>query len=238
MSFTLIELLVVIAIIAVLAGMLLPALGKARDKAYSIACTNNLTQIGKAFLFYAHDWNEYWPRDDTASMGIKIWDTSEQAPLAGYLNQKNAPYMIGCFGSNGKSPLACPKAPFYSYRPTYAANGMLLRSNLRGFPDEVHLKTAQIKRPSRTSLAMDYKPSGNSRVVYNYSNALTEFDYRHTGCINVLFTDGHVQTLTRMQLPHNTSAAPGYHNKAYICFFWYPISRKADNTAIVDLNMY
>jgi len=60
-TFSLIELLVTIAVIAILAGLLLPALQSARKKSQSLQCINNLKQNGLVFVYYANDFDGYMP---------------------------------------------------------------------------------------------------------------------------------------------------------------------------------
>jgi len=97
LGFTLIELLVVIAIIALLIGILLPALGKARAAAQSAACLSNNRQMGLAFSGYANDWRSWYPIVPLREGG-PYWN-------AFYTGSKQQRYLDGQFTVGGVAGL-------------------------------------------------------------------------------------------------------------------------------------
>ena len=103
-GFTLIELLVIVAIIAILAGMLLPALSRAKLSARRIVCVDNLRQLGLATAMYVHDSNGYYPSSNASYK----WP---EALRPGYQNFKILLCPDHGSGSSGANPVTADDAP-------------------------------------------------------------------------------------------------------------------------------
>lgn len=232
-GFTLIELLVVAAIIAVLAGMLLPAVGMVRAAARGSQCASNQRQIGLAINAYAIDWDGRLPPAHIQTLGY-FW-TNEDV-LGGHLDASNVVW--GRFPIGRRTgPLRCPDDVRVAPCPdplsiSYGLNARVFPYSITPASDAVAwAKCMSLSRLRHTAVFAIATDTQDARWYINFP-PLPEVFYvdpasatnwstdpkpyhaiaRHRSGTNVLFADGHVAW--SRSLPEDVSAQRVYVDPA------------------------
>ncbi len=221
-GFTLIELLVVISIIALLIGLLLPALSKAREVARSAQCLNNLRSIGFALHSYMNDANKI-PREANGGEDPR-WDIAWPMAFRTYFSQIKDDHF------DSIPAYRCPSHPNPKHKVQYISNGLNFSRprTIITWPRQKACLTNGFLTPSVTIYMADYTddpddilyrnnyPNGENTPERNFSifyDAWTATHItgdpnnwytgqrleplRHKSGSNALFVDGHAATLTQ-----------------------------------------
>ena len=215
-NFTLVELLIVISMIAILAGMLLPALNSARNKAQTVQCMNNLKQDGGAVIMYAADSDDYAPKGRSNDIG-EVNDTtlkaywSEVILTFHYLpNGKTliCPYVLKNRGFYSKQIWQAQPGFYRDFSKSYDKDTMQfsygMNSQFNNSP-----KMARIKSPSAKVMLGDSRttPSDapqriqSSGIISGSKEMLSGTYHKHSRLYpwhqtsaNLTFVDGHAVT--------------------------------------------
>jgi prepilin-type N-terminal cleavage/methylation domain-containing protein/prepilin-type processing-associated H-X9-DG protein len=193
-GFTLIELLVVIAIIAILAAMLLPALAKAKERAWTIACNSNLHQISLGMTMYADDARGLYPE----SGGLIPWGQIDpHTHAASWLEQIN-PYVgtTNVFHCPANKLVPQSAQSWFNYFNGARAAYVLVN-------DDASVDSKKIMLPSAFVLSgdtLDFSPDDADKDDYSQNcvggavNGLPYEDWQaHSKGQNILFADGHAR---------------------------------------------